>query len=81
MTPFASLGMPAAGENESQSFWGLDLEIMLLCAPFLMILEVSMEQPVCIMHAVCLKNAQGGDFDQPGLAREIAYRVQTCFQE
>jgi hypothetical protein len=61
MTPFSPLGMTATGDNDSQSFWGLDLEILLLCMPLLTVLEVAMVQPVCIMHAVCPKNAQGGD--------------------
>jgi hypothetical protein len=77
ITPFASLGMPVAGENNSQSFWGLDLAILLLHAPFLMLWEVAMARPVCILHAVYPTNVQGGKFDQPGLAREIANRVRT----
>jgi hypothetical protein len=32
---FTSLGMPAAGENESQSFWGSDLAVLSLHVPFL----------------------------------------------
>jgi hypothetical protein len=62
MTHFMSLGMLVAGENDSQSFWGLDLEIMLLRAPFLIPWEVTMAQPVCIFHVVYLTNAQGGEF-------------------
>jgi hypothetical protein len=42
LTPFTSLGMAVVGENDTQSFWGLDLEIMLLHLPFLMIWEVPM---------------------------------------
>jgi len=76
-TPFASLGMPVAGENNSQSFWGLDLAIMFLCMPFLMFWEVGMVQLVCILHVVYPENAEGGNFDHSGLAREIANGVQT----
>jgi hypothetical protein len=42
-----------------------------------MLWEVSMEQPVFIMHVVCPTNAQGGDFDQLGLARKIENIVKT----
>jgi hypothetical protein len=30
IAPFTSLGMPAAGENDSQYFWGSDLAVLLL---------------------------------------------------
>ena len=72
ITPFASLGMPATGDNDSQSFWGLELEIILLHTPFLMLWEVMMVRPAGILRVVYPTNAQGGKFDQPELEREIA---------
>jgi hypothetical protein len=36
------LGMLAMGEKNSQSFWGLDLEILRLCTPLFILWEVSM---------------------------------------
>jgi hypothetical protein len=34
-SPFMSLGMSVVGGNNSQSFWGSDLVVLLLCMPFL----------------------------------------------
>jgi hypothetical protein len=31
ITPFTPLGMLVVGEKDSQSFWGLELAIILLC--------------------------------------------------
>jgi hypothetical protein len=81
ITPFTSLRMPVASENESRSFWGLDLAILLLCAPFLMLWEVAMVRPTGILHVVYLANAQGGKFDQPALVREFANIVRTWFHD
>jgi hypothetical protein len=81
ITPFTSLGMPVAGEKDSQSFWGLDLAILLLSALFLMLWEVAMAQPVCILCTVYPENTQGGNFDQLGLAREIVNKVLTWFHD
>jgi hypothetical protein len=41
-TPFGFSGAPVVSENESQSFWGSGLEIMLLRVPFLMFWKVIM---------------------------------------
>jgi hypothetical protein len=78
-TPLVSLGIPDAGEKDPQSFWGLDLVILRLRAPFLILWDISMAQLVCILHAVYLKNVEGGKIDQIGLVRENANRVQAWF--
>jgi hypothetical protein len=79
ITPSTSLGMPVAGLNDSQVFWGLDLTIMLLRTPFLILWEATMARRVCILCTVYPTNAQGRNFDQPELAREIEKKMRACF--
>jgi hypothetical protein len=60
ITPFTSLGMHVLGDNNSQSFWGLDLAILLLCMPFLMLRDHHGVTSVYPMHIISSRRTKWG---------------------